>query len=437
MSNKWRIETQSVHAGTPPDPVTGSVQTAIHQSAAYVFRDAAHAAALFALDEPGYIYSRLNNPTVSALQNRLNILEGGSGATCASSGHAAQLLAFFNLMEAGDEFISSTRIYGGSLSAYANSYKQFGWKCHFVDSDDPENFRKAITPKCKAIFIEGLANPSGAVVDMQAVADIAHEAGIPLIVDNTIATPYLCKPFEWGADLVVHSTTKFLNGSASTIGGAVIESGTFNWDSDKFPLMSKPEVAYNNTSFYKKFGAQAFTVRAHALGLRNLGGTMAPMTAFLTLLGIETLPLRMERHVANALKVAEFLSRHKQVADVTYAGLPSSPYHGLAKKYLPKGPGSLFSMELKGGYEAGKNFVERVKIFKHLAHLGDSRSLCIHPASTTHHQLSEEQLRTAGIAPGTIRLSIGIEHIDDLLEDMDQALTEITSKPKTAVSEKV
>lgn len=423
MTKKWRLETQAIHAGTPPDPVTGSVQTPIHQSSAFVFRDADHAASLFALDEPGFVYSRLTNPTVSALQNRLAALEEGTGATCAASGHASQLLAFFNLMQAGDEFVSSTKLYGGSVSTYTHSYKQFGWTCHFVDPDKPENFRKAITPKCKAIFVEGLANPSGSVVDLQAVADIAHEAGIPLIVDNTIATPYLCKPFEWGADIIVHSTTKFLSGNAATIGGAVIEGGNFNWNPDKFPLMNKAEPAYNNTNFSQKFGNQAFTVRAHALGLRNLGAAMSPMTAFLTMLGVETLPLRMERHIENSLKVAEFLSRHKQVAGVSYAGLPNSPYYDLAKKYLPRGAGAVFSMELKGGYEAGKKFVESVKLFQHLANIGDARSLCIHPASTTHHQLNEAQLRVAGISPGTIRLSIGIEHIDDILEDMDQALS--------------
>ncbi|MBI1274342.1 aminotransferase class V-fold PLP-dependent enzyme [bacterium] len=424
MEKNWHFDTLAIHAGTPPDPVTGSIQTPIHQSAAFVFHDAAHAANLFALEEAGYVYSRLTNPTVAALQGRLAALEKGAGATCAASGHAAQMLSLFNLMQSGDAFVSSNKLYGGSVSTYTHSYKQFGWECHFVNPDEPENFRKAITPNCKAIFLEGLANPSGSVVDIQAVADIAHEAGIPLIVDNTLATPYLCQPFDWGADIVVHSTTKFITGNATTIGGAVIDKGTFDWSaSDRFPLMSKPEPAYNNISFHKKFGALGYTMRAHALGLRNIGATMSPMTAFLTLAGVETLGLRMEKHVANAQAAAEFLKEHKAVANVSYAGLKDSPYQPLVKKYLPKGPGAVFSIELKGGYAAGKAFVENTKLFRHLANIGDSRSLCIHPASTTHHQLTEAQLKNAGIMPGTVRLSIGIEHIDDIKADLDQALS--------------
>jgi O-acetylhomoserine (thiol)-lyase len=423
MTRGTHFETHAIHAGREPDPVNGATQTPIYQTTSYAFKDGQQAADLFALNEAGHIYSRLTNPTVETLEHRLAAMEGGTGATCAASGHAAQLLAFFNLMEPGDEFISSTKVYGGSVGVYQYSYKQFGWQCHFVDPDDIENFKKAITPKVKAIFLESPANPSGSVVDIEAVAEIANNEGIPLIVDATLATPYLCRPFDWGADLVVHSTTKYISGNGSSMGGAVIESGTFDWSqSERFKLLNQPEPAYDGTNFYEKFGEVGFTVRAHALGLRNIGGCMAPMNAFLTLLGCESLHVRMQRHVENAMKVAEFLESHPLVDFCTYASLPSSPHKALADKYTPKGAGALFTFGVKGGYEEGKKLVEACKLLTHLANVGDTRSLIIHPASTTHHQLSEEQLCVAGIAPNSLRVSIGLEHIDDIKADLDQAL---------------
>jgi len=423
LKKSSKLETLAIHAGREPDPITGATQTPIYQTTSYAFESGDQAANLFALNEAGYIYSRLTNPTVETLEHRLAAMEGGTGATCGASGHAAQLLAFFNLMQPGDEFISSTKVYGGSLGVYQYSYKQFGWHCHFVDPDHIENFKGAITPNVKAIFLESPANPGGSVVDIAAVAEIAKNEGIPLIVDATLATPYLCQPFEWGADLVVHSTTKYISGNGSTMGGAVIESGRFDWgQNDRFPLMNRPEPAYDGTNFYKKFGDVGFTVRAHALGLRNLGGSMAPMNAFLTLLGCESLHVRMQRHVENARAIAEFLDAHPLVEFCTYASLPSSPYAELAHKYTPEGAGALFTFGVKGGFEEGKKLVEACKLFTHLANVGDTRSLIIHPASTTHHQLDEEQLRIAGIAPNSLRVSIGLEHVDDIKADLDQAL---------------
>ncbi|TAN51942.1 MAG: O-acetylhomoserine aminocarboxypropyltransferase [Rhodospirillales bacterium] len=417
------IETLAVHAGARPDPVTGARNVPIYQTTSYVFDNVDHAANLFNLHTFGYIYSRLTNPTVSALEERVASLEGGRAALCAASGHAAQFLTFFTLLEPGDEFLASRNLYGGSLTQFMLSFKKLGWTCHLVDPKDPENFRKALTPKTKAIFIEELANPGGIVVDLEAVAAIAKSAGIPLIVDNTLATPFLCRPIEWGADLVVHSTTKFLSGHGTSVGGALVESGKFDWAaSDKFPSLSKPEPAYHGLTFYETFGDFAFTTKARAVALRDFGPAMAPMNAFLTLTGIETLHLRIERHVQNAQAVAEFLERHPQVAWVSYAGLPSNPYHQLAKKYLPKGPGSVFTFGVKGGFEAGIKVVESVELFSHLANIGDTRSLIIHPASTTHRQLSDEQKIAAGAGPDVLRLSVGIENVDDLIHDLDRAL---------------
>lgn len=422
--DKRRFETLAIHAGREPDPITGATQTPIYQTTSYAFKSGEHAAKLFALEEAGHVYSRITNPTVQTLEERLAAMEGGTASTCAASGHAAQLLAFFNLMEPGDEFISSTKVYGGSVGVYKYSYQQFGWHCHFVDPDKPENFKKALTSKVKAIFLESPANPSGSVVDLEAVAEIAHNAGIPLIVDSTLASPYLCRPFEWGADLIIHSTTKYLSGNGTSMGGALIESGTFDWgQSDKFRLLNQPEPAYDGVNFFETFGDTGFTIRAHALGLRNLGGAMAPMNAFLTLLGCESLHVRMQRHVENALKVAKFLEKHPLVAFCTYASLPSSKYYELAKKYMPEGAGALFTFGVKGGYEEGKKLVEACRLFTHLANVGDTRSLILHPASTTHHQLDEAQLKVAGIAPNSLRVSIGLEHADDLIADLDQALT--------------
>ncbi|MBF0268324.1 MAG: O-acetylhomoserine aminocarboxypropyltransferase [Alphaproteobacteria bacterium] len=417
------IETLAVHAGARPDPVTGARNVPIYQTTSYVFDNVDHAANLFNLHTFGYIYSRLTNPTVSALEERIATLEGGRAAVCAASGHAAQFLTFFTLLEPGDEFLAARNLYGGSLTQFMLSFKKLGWTCHLVDPKEPENFRKALTPRTKAIFIEGLANPGGIVVDIEAVSAIAKQAGIPLIVDNTLATPFLCRPIEWGADLVVHSTTKFISGHGTSVGGAVVESGKFDWAaSDKFPSLSKPEPAYHGLTFYETFGDFAFTTKARAVALRDFGPAMAPMNAFLTLTGAETLHLRMERHVQNAQAVAEFLDKHPQVAWVSYAGLPANPYHQLAKKYFPKGPGSVFTFGVKGGFEAGIKVVESVQLFSHLANIGDTRSLIIHPASTTHRQLSDEQKIASGAGPDVLRLSIGIESADDLIRDLDQAL---------------
>jgi O-acetylhomoserine (thiol)-lyase len=425
------IETLAVHAGATPDPTTGARNTPIYQTTSYVFDDVDHAASLFNLQTFGYIYTRIGNPTVSVLEERVAALEGGRGAVAAASGHAAQLLAFFTLMEPGDEFIASRNLYGGSVTQFAHSFKKFGWKVHFVDPTDPDNFRKALTPKCKAIFLEVLANPGGIIVDIEPVAKIAREAGIPLMVDNTMASPYLCRPFEWGADIVIHSTTKFLSGHGTSMGGVVIESGKFDWAaSGKFKSMTEPDPAYHGLTFNETFGDFGYTMKTRAVGLRDLGPTMAPMNAFLTLTGIETLPLRMDRHVANAQKVAEFLADHPAIAWVSYAGLKSSPYHKLAKKYLPKGAGSVFTVGVKGGFETGVKLVEGVELFSHLANIGDTRSLIIHPASTTHRQLTEEQQIKSGAGPDVVRLSIGIENADDLIADLDQALR--AAAPNTA-----
>jgi O-acetylhomoserine (thiol)-lyase len=418
------FETRAIHAGAAPDPATGARATPIYQTTSFVFDDVDHAASLFNLQQVGFIYSRLTNPTVSVLEEKIANLEGGKGATATSSGHAAQMLALFPLMRPGDQFVASKKLYGGSLNQFANSFpRAFGWNAAFVDPTDPEDFRKAVTEKTKAIFIESLANPGGVVCDIEAIAKVADDAGVPLIVDNTMATPWLCRPIEWGATLVVHSTTKFLGGHGNSIGGVVVDSGRFDWSKGgKYPALTEPEPGYHGLKFHETFGDLAFTIHGHAVGLRDLGPNQQPMNAFLTLTGIETLALRMERHCANALRVAEYLSGHPEVAWVEYAGLPSSKYNALARKYLPKGAGAVFTFGLKGGYDAGVALVENVKLFSHLANIGDTRSLIIHPASTTHRQLSPEGLKAAGAGPDVVRLSVGIESVDDIVADLDQAL---------------
>jgi len=416
--------TKAIHAGAQPDPTTGARATPIYQTTSYVFDDVEQAASLFNLHSFGHIYSRLSNPTVSVLEERIATLEGGRAGVCAASGHAAQFITFFTLMGPGDHFVASRNLYGGSLTQFGLSFKKLGWDCTFVDPHDPANFKAAIGPKTKAIFIEALANPGGVVVDIEAVAKVAHEAGIPLIVDNTLATPYLCRPIEWGADIVIHSTTKFLAGHGNSLGGCVVESGKFDWkQGNKFPSMTEPEPAYHGLSFHETFGDFAFTTKARAVALRDFGPAMAPMNAFLTLTGIETLHLRMARHTENALKVATFLSEHPKVSWVSYAGLETSPYHGLVQKYLPRGAGAVFTIGLKGGFEAGRKLVEGVRVFSHLANIGDTKSLILHPASTTHRQLSEDQQINAGAGPDTIRLSVGIEDANDLIADLDGGLS--------------
>ena len=422
-NNEPGFETLAVHAGGTPDPATGARQTPVYQTTSFVFDDADHAASLFNLQLPGFIYSRLTNPTVSVLEERCAALEGGVGSTATASGHAAQILALFPLMQPGDEIVAANKLYGGSINQMGHSYRKFGWSAKFVDPDDPENFRRAATDKTKAFFIESLANPGGVVTDMAAIAEIAHDIGVPLIVDNTMATPYLCRPFEHGADIIVHSTTKFLSGNGTAIGGMVVDSGTFNWmQNDKFPSLSQPAPEYHNLTFAETFGELTFTIYGHAIGLRDLGAAQSPMNAFLTLLGIETLPLRMEKHSANALAVAQHLSAHDAVDWVSYAGLETDKYYALGQRYLPKGAGAVMTVGLKGGYDAGVKLVESVELFSHLANIGDSRSLVIHPASTTHRQLTEEQLSAAGAGAEVVRLSIGIESPADIIADLDQAL---------------
>jgi O-acetylhomoserine (thiol)-lyase len=420
------FETRAIHAGASPDPATGARTTPIYQTTAYAFDDAEHAASLFNLQSFGFIYSRLTNPTVAVLEERIASLEGGRGAVCTASGHAAQMLAFFSFMEPGASFLAGNRLYGGSITQFGRTFQKFGWQAQFVDQSDPENFARAITENTRAIFVESLANPGGVITDLEKVARIAEAAGILFIVDNTMATPYLCRPIDWGAHVVVHSTTKFLGGHGNSMGGALVDSGRFDWSkSPKYATLNAAEPAYHGLRFHETFGDLALTMHGHAVGLRDLGACMAPMNAFLTITGIETLPLRMERHVRNAEAIARYLSTHPAVASVSYAGLEDSPYHALAQRYLPKGAGSVFTFALKGGYDAGVKFVEGLELFSHLANIGDTRSLVIHPASTTHRQLTEAQQIAAGAGPDIVRLSIGLETVDDLIADLGQALERV------------
>jgi O-acetylhomoserine (thiol)-lyase len=423
MTKDYGFDTLQIHAGARPDPATGARQTPIYQSTAYVFRDADHAAALFNLQEVGFIYSRLTNPTVAVLGERIATLEGGVGGVCCSSGHGAQIMALFPLMQPGCNVVASTRLYGGTVTQFSQTIKRFGWKAKFVDFDDLDALEAAIDDDTRAVFCESIANPGGYITDIPAVAKVADKAGLPLIVDNTSATPYLCRPIELGATLVVHSLTKFLTGNGTVTGGAIVDSGKFDWSaSDKFPSLSAPEPAYHGLKFHETFGPLAFTFHSIAIGLRDLGMTLNPQAAHYTLMGIETLSLRMERHVENAMKLAKWLEGHEHVAEVTYAGLDSSPYAGRIASVCPKGAGSLFTFRLKGGYDACIKLIDSVELFSHVANLGDTRSLIIHSASTTHRQLTEEQQRAAGAAPDVVRLSIGIEDADDLIADLDQAL---------------
>ncbi|WP_170339078.1 O-acetylhomoserine aminocarboxypropyltransferase/cysteine synthase family protein [Ruegeria arenilitoris] len=420
----YGFDTLQIHAGARPDPATGARQTPIYQTTAYVFRDADHAAALFNLQEVGYIYSRLTNPTVAVLQERVATLEGGVGAVCCSSGHAAQIMALFPLMGPGCNVVASTRLYGGTVTQFSQTIKRFGWTAKFVDTDDLDAVKAAIDDDTRAVFCESIANPGGYVTDIRALADVADAAGIPLIVDNTSATPYLCRPIEHGATLVVHSTTKYLTGNGTVTGGCIVDSGKFDWSAnDKFPSLSAPEPAYHGLKFHETFGPLAFTFHGIAVGLRDLGMTMNPQAAHYTLMGIETLSLRMQRHVENAEKIAAWLEKDDRVEYVTYAGLPSSPYHDRVKKHYRRGAGALFTFAVKGGYDACVKLVNALEIFSHVANLGDARSLIIHSASTTHRQLTPEQQEAAGAGPNVVRVSIGIEDADDLIADLEQALS--------------
>ena len=422
------FETLAIHSGAQPDPATGARITPIYQTTAYVFNDTDHAASLFGLQAFGNIYTRIMNPTQAVLEERLAALEGGTAALAVASGHAAQMLVFHTIMTSGDNFISARRLYGGSINQFGHSFKNFGWEVRWADVDKPETISSQIDERTKAIFIESFANPAGFVTDIEAMAKIAHDHGIPLIVDNTMASPYLVRPIEHGADIVVHSLTKFLGGHGNSMGGVIVDGGTFDWSaSDKYPMLSKPRDEYAGVVLHETFGNFAFAIACRVLGLRDFGPAMSPANAFYTITGIESLPVRMERHVANAQKVAKFLDAHPAVDWVSYAGLKNSPYHALAKKYLPRGAGSVFTFGLKGspkgGYEAGIRLVETVNLFSHLANVGDTRSLILHPASTTHRQLTDEQRHAAGAGPDVIRLSVGLETVDDLLADLDQALS--------------
>ena len=419
---EFGFETLCLHAGQLPDSATGSRAVPIYQTTSYVFDDTDHAASLFNLQTFGNVYSRMMNPTSAVLEERLATLEGGRAGVVVGSGMAAQMVALLTLLEAGDELVSASTLYGGTYSQFDYAFRRMGINTHFVDPDDPQNFAKAITSKTKAVYAETIGNPLNNVLDISAVAAIAHDAGLPLVIDSTFATPYLCRPIEHGADIVVHSVTKWIGGHGTSIGGALIESGKFPWDNGNFPGMTEPSKGYHGIRFYETFGDFGFTMKARMETLRTMGPTLSPFNSFLFLQGLETLPLRMDRHCANALAVADFLQSHPAVAWVKYAGLKDSPYHELAKTYLPKGPGSLLAFGIHGGQKAGIKFIEEVQFLSHLANVGDAKTLVIHPASTTHRQLTEEEQITAGVSPDMIRLSVGLETLDDILWDIDQAL---------------
>jgi O-acetylhomoserine (thiol)-lyase len=424
MKEDWGFETLALHGGQEVDPYTLSRVVPIYQTTSYLFKDTDHAARLFAVEEEGNTYSRMINPTVTVFEKRVALLEGGIGALATSSGQSAELIAILNIAKAGDEIVSSFSLYGGTHTLFANTLSKLGIKVNFVDPTDPENFRRAITPKTKALYAETVGNPKLDTLDIETVANIAHSAGIPLIVDNTIPSPYLVRPIEYGADIVIHSATKFIGGHGTSIGGVIVDSGKFKWDNGKFPELTEPDPSYHGLRYVEKFGESAYISKARLQLLRDLGPCMSPFNAFLFLQGLETLPLRMERHSENALKVAEFLKNHPKVSWVNYPGLPDSPYYHLAKKYFKRNLfGAIIGFGVKGGLSAGKMFVNNVKLLSHLANIGDAKSLVIHPASTTHSQLTPEEQLAAGVTPDFIRLSIGLETIDDILYDIDQALS--------------
>lgn len=417
------FNTLAIHAGAAPDAATGARATPIYQTTSFVFDDVDHAASLFGLQAFGNIYSRIGNPTCSVLEERVAALEGGTAGLAVASGHAAEFLTFHTLLQPGDEFIAAKKLYGGSINQFNHAYKNFGWNVVWADSDDPSSFEAAITPKTKAIFVESIANPGGVIVDLQAIATIAKKHRIPFIVDNTMASPYLIRPFEHGADIIVHSATKFLGGHGNSVGGVIVDGGSFNFaGDDRYPMLSKPRPEYGGMVLGETFGNFGFAIACRVLGLRDLGPALSPFNAFLILNGIETLPLRMQRHSDNALTLAEHLSNHSKISWVSYPGLRTDRYHNLAKQYCPKGAGAVFTFGLKGGYEAGVKLVSNLKLFSHLANIGDTRSLVIHPASTTHRQLTDEQKTQAGAGPEVVRLSIGLEDTEDLIDDLNQAL---------------
>jgi len=429
MSDReFGFATRTVHAGCRPDPTTGARALPIYQTTSYVFEDTESAAAYFNLQEYGNTYSRIVNPTVAAFEERIANLDGGAGAVAFASGLAAQAAALFTLLRPGDHIVASSALYGGTITQFKHVLGKLSVGLDFVDPDDPEAWRAAITDDTKLLFAETIGNPGGNILDIEKVAEIAHESECPLMVDNTFATPYLCKPLDWGADIVVYSATKFLGGHGTSLGGVVVDSGDFNWSNGRFPVVAEPSSAYHGLAFHETFGVYGYLTKLRAETLRDLGAALSPFNAFLLAQGVETLPLRMRQHVSNAQTVAEYLSSDKRVDSVSYPSLASSAYRNLAEKYLPEGAGSVFCFNLPGGREDGLHFIESLSLFSHLANVGDAKSLVIHPASTTHRQLSDEELVAAGIGPGTIRLSVGIEDAADLIWDLENGLNALESK---------
>src|SRR5712692_7127268 len=422
-SRRFGFETRQVHAGQRPDPYTGARAVPIYQTTSYVFEDTEHAAAYFNLQEYGNTYTRIMNPTVAVFEERVASLEGGVGAVATGSGQAAQLLALFTLLGSGDHVLASRALYGGTTTQFRHVLRKLGIEVSFVDPDDPDNWRAGLRPNTRALYGETIGNPSGNVLDLATVANIAHQHGVPLVVDNTFATPYLCRPFEWGADIVVHSATKFIGGHGTTMGGLIVESGKFPWDNGKFPGMTEPSRGYHGVRFYETFGDFGYTMRARMETLRTFGPALSPFNAWLLLQGLETLPVRMDRHCENTLAVAKFLQDHPRVSWVNYPGLPNNKYHELARKYLPKGSSGLLNFGVKGGARAGEKFIEAATFMSHLANIGDAKTLIIHPASTTHRQMSEDEQAKAGVTPDMIRISVGLETLDDILWDIDNALS--------------
>ncbi|MCO6185764.1 O-acetylhomoserine aminocarboxypropyltransferase [Rhizobium sp. L1K21] len=423
VSDQKGFSTKAIHAGTAPDPTTGARATPIYQTTSFVFKDTDHAAALFGLQEFGNIYTRIMNPTTAVLEEKVAALEGGTAALATASGHAAQLLVFHTIMQPGCNFVAAKRLYGGSINQFGHAFKSFDWQVRWADPADMGDIEKQIDEKTRAIFIESLANPGGTFVDIAAIAEVAHKHGLPLIVDNTMATPYLVRPIEHGADIVVHSLTKFMGGHGNSMGGIIVDGGKFDWSkSGNYPMLSEPRPEYAGVVLHQALGEIAFAIAARVLGLRDFGPAISPFNAFMIQTGIETLPLRMQKHCDNALEVARWLKQHDKVSWVSYSALPDDENHALQQKYSPKGGGAVFTFGLKGGFEAGKTFVESLEMFSHLANIGDTRSLVIHPASTTHRQLSEEQQIAAGAGPDVVRLSIGIEDASDIIADLEQAL---------------
>ena len=425
---KFGFETLCLHAGQLPDSATASRAAPIYQTTSYVFDDTDHAASLFNLQTFGNVYSRMMNPTNAMLEERMATLETGRAGLVVGSGMAAQMVTLLTLLEAGDELVSASTLYGGTYSQFDYAFRRLGIITHFVDPDDPQNFARAITPQTKALYAETIGNPLNNILDIEAVADIAHEAGLPLVIDNTFGTPYLCRPIEHDADIVVHSATKWIGGHGTSIGGVLVESGRFPWDNGNFPGMTEPSKGYHGIRFYETFGDFGFTMKARMETLRTLGPSLSPFNSFLFLQGLETLPLRMERHCANTLAVAEFLAAQPAVQWVKYAGLPDSPYYGLAQKYLPRGAGGVLTFGIRGGQAAGVRFIESAQFLSHLANVGDAKSLVIHPASTTHRQLNEEEQANAGVTPDMIRISVGLETLEDILWDIEQALARSQSE---------